>query len=153
GRPASEAIGRSIGDVLATEFPTSAAAVREAVLASGDWEGEVRQIGANRETLIVHSRHALIRGTAGGEESVLQVNRNVTARRKAEDALLRSESKFRRLAGANIIGMCFGHVSGLVTEANDEFLRIIGYSRQDLESGNLRVDDFRDPAWQAEDER
>jgi PAS domain S-box-containing protein len=147
GRTSAEAIGKNIDEVLATEFPESAAGVRDAVRQSGEWEGEVRQRGAGGETLIVQSRHALIRGAAGEPDSFLEVNRNVTARRKAEDALLRSESKFRRLSDANIIGVGFANLAGFVTDANDEFLRIIGYSRQDLASGSLRIDAFRDPDW------
>ena len=41
------------------------------------------------------------------------------------------------LANSNIIGLVFADASGEIREANDEFLRIVGYSREDLKAGKL----------------
>src|SRR5262249_1892217 len=45
------------------------------------------------------------------------------------------EGKIRRLVDANIIGIFVADLEGRVVEANDAFLRIIGYEREDLDSG------------------
>jgi PAS domain S-box-containing protein len=57
------------------------------------------------------------------------------------------EAKIRRLVDANIIGIFFGDLEGRIVEANDAFLRIIGYDREDLVSGRLRWTDLTPPEW------
>ena len=52
-----------------------------------------------------------------------------------------------RLADSNIIGILFSNPSGQIDDANDEFLRIVGYSRQDLQSGKLNWRSLTPPEW------
>ena len=63
------------------------------------------------------------------------------------------EAKVRSLVDANIIGIFTWHTDGRVFEANEEFLRIIGYCREDLASGRLRWTDFTLPEWRERDAR
>jgi PAS domain S-box-containing protein len=56
--------------------------------------------------------------------------------------LTESEAKFRRLVDSNIVGISIWHLDGRVLEANEAFLRIVGYERDDLISGRLRWTDF-----------
>jgi PAS domain-containing protein len=77
-------------------------------------------------------------------------------RKKAEEAFRRSElenahlyrdvaereRKIRRLIDANIIGICMWNFQGAVLEANDAFLHIVQYSREDLVSGGVRWTDL-----------
>src|SRR5262249_690654 len=48
------------------------------------------------------------------------------------------EARVRRLIDANIIGISIWHADGRILDANDEFLRIVGYDRADLVSGRMR---------------
>ena len=47
------------------------------------------------------------------------------------------ESRIRRLIDSNVVGIFFWTMSGAITEANDEFLRLAGYSRHALLRGEL----------------
>ncbi|HKI93698.1 MAG TPA: PAS domain S-box protein [Gemmatimonadales bacterium] len=69
-------------------------------------------------------------------------------RRRAEEALRASEARFRRLVDSNLIGIVFWHRSGLITDANDAFLRMLGYSRDDLEAGRLNYRTLTPPEHQ-----
>jgi PAS domain S-box-containing protein len=51
--------------------------------------------------------------------------------------LTESEAKFRRLFDSNIVGICTWDLDGRVLEANEMFLRLVGYERDDLKSGRL----------------
>jgi PAS domain S-box-containing protein len=51
--------------------------------------------------------------------------------------LQQREAKIRRLVESNIIGVLIWDLEGQILEANDEFLRIVGYDRDDLVSGRL----------------
>src|SRR5579859_3188512 len=56
--------------------------------------------------------------------------------------LAEREAKIRRLVDANIVGILVWGLDGLVLEANDAFLRMLGYEREDLAAGHLRWTDL-----------
>ncbi|MEG4989084.1 PAS domain S-box protein [Microcoleus sp. BR0-C5] len=78
---------------------------------------------------------------------------DVTARKQAEAALQASEEKLRMLAEANLIGIIFGDVNGGIVEANDEFLRIVGYTREQLQRGELNWIEITPPEYQSLDKK
>jgi PAS domain S-box-containing protein len=65
--------------------------------------------------------------------------------------LAEREARVRNLVDANIIGIFTWHTDGRVFDANEEFLRIIGYTRENLTS--LRWTDFTLPEWHEPDAR
>lgn len=87
--------------------------------------------------------------------------RNVVASRAAisaentrlSKALEQREARLRRLVDSNIIGILIGRPDGYVQEANQAFLRIIGYDQADLDAGRLRRTELTPPEWRDRDER
>lgn len=73
----------------------------------------------------------------GGDEGVAFVL-DITALKRTEDALRRSEARFRRLFDANTVGVLFWDADGGIPEANDAFLQMVGYTRDDLAAGRVR---------------
>jgi PAS domain S-box-containing protein len=63
------------------------------------------------------------------------------------------EKKIRRLVDANIIGIIIWEVEGRFLEANDAFLRIVGYDREDLVSGLVHRTAITPPEWRDRDAR
>ena len=63
------------------------------------------------------------------------------------------EAKIRRLVDANILGICMWNLEGAIVGANEAFLRMLQYSREDLASGGLRWTDLTPAAWRDRDER
>src|SRR5262249_15999979 len=61
------------------------------------------------------------------------------------------EAKIRRLVDANIVGITIWDLEGQIVEANDAFLRIVGYDREDLASGHLRWPDLTPAEWRDRD--
>jgi PAS domain S-box-containing protein len=61
------------------------------------------------------------------------------------------EAKIRRLVDANIIGILIIDLGGQIIEANDAFLRMVGYEREDLVSGRIRWTELTPPDWRARD--
>jgi PAS domain S-box-containing protein len=57
------------------------------------------------------------------------------------------EAKIRRLVDANIIGIFIWDFEGRISEANDTFLRMVGYDREDLVSGRVHWTDLTPPEW------
>jgi PAS domain S-box-containing protein len=60
--------------------------------------------------------------------------------------------KIRRLVDANIIGIFIFDADGRIVEANDAFLKIAGYDREDLKSGRLRRTDLAPAEYSDRDE-
>ena len=63
------------------------------------------------------------------------------------------EGRIRRLVDANIIGIVICDVEGRIHEANDAFLRIVGYDREDLVSQDVRWTDMTPPEWRERDQQ
>jgi PAS domain S-box-containing protein len=63
------------------------------------------------------------------------------------------EGKIRRLVDANIVGIFTYDLEGQILEANDAFLRIVGYDRDDLLLGRVRWTDLTPPEWLERDRR
>jgi PAS domain S-box-containing protein len=63
------------------------------------------------------------------------------------------EAKIRRLVEANIVGVMVTDLDGRVLGANDAFLQMVRYTRDDLTSGRLRWTELTPPDWQAATER
>jgi PAS domain S-box-containing protein len=64
------------------------------------------------------------------------------------------EAKIRRLVEANIIGIFVWKLGGRIIEANDAFLALVGYDRQDLRSGRIPGrSDMTPPEWRDVDRR
>jgi PAS domain S-box-containing protein len=60
------------------------------------------------------------------------------------------EAKIRRLVDSNIIGIFFAR-QGRIVDANDAFLRILGYERDEIAWGQLRWADLSPPEWRERD--
>jgi PAS domain S-box-containing protein len=63
------------------------------------------------------------------------------------------EAKIRRLVDANIIGIFIADREGRILEANDAYLRIVGYDREDLVLGRLHRTELTPPEWREVHER
>ena len=62
------------------------------------------------------------------------------------------EAKVRQLVEANIVGIVMFTLDGVITEANDAFLHMLRYDRDDLTSGRIRWPDLTPPEWRSLDE-
>jgi PAS domain S-box-containing protein len=63
------------------------------------------------------------------------------------------ETRIRRLFESNIIGIFFWHLNGAIDQANDAFLDIVGYSRDELLSRRVSWADMTPPEHVGADER
>jgi PAS domain S-box-containing protein len=58
-------------------------------------------------------------------------------RKHAEVRLRESDERFRRVVESDMMGIMFWETDGAITDGNDAFLEMIGYSRGDLAAGAL----------------
>ena len=107
-------------------------------------EAQVEGLEAGADDYLVKpfsARELLARVTAHIELARLREEVQRAAGRAGEEA------RIRRLINANIIGIVFWNLAGAITEANDTFLDLVGYSREELVSGKVRWTDMTPPEW------
>jgi PAS domain S-box-containing protein len=111
-----------------------------------DFEHEYRLLLPDGRVKHVHAiAHALL-GAFGDREFIGAVT-DITERKTTED-------KIRRLVDANILGVFIGDIeSARVVGANEAFLRMLQYSREDLVSRRMPWADLTPPEWRERDER
>jgi PAS domain S-box-containing protein len=75
----------------------------------------------------------------------------VAERERAAEALRRSEARVRRLVESNIIGIATGDLDGKVIDANDAFLALLGFTKEDVAAGSMRWDALTPPEYREAD--
>jgi len=63
------------------------------------------------------------------------------------------EAKVGRLVEANVVGIVLWNLEGAITGANEAFLRMVQFDREDLVSGRVRWTDLTPAEWRGSDER
>ncbi len=77
----------------------------------------------------------------------------ITDRKQTEEALGQSLQRLRRFYEASLIGVMYWNMDGKITDANDKFLDMVGYSREDLERGAIDWVHMTPPEYKHFDER
>lgn len=96
---------------------------------------------------VLESTASVIRNSNGPPEKLVIVNRDVTKRKHAEEALRQSESSFGALFQGAPYGIYRARVAGELLEVNPALQKMLGYeSERELLQANLANDIYRDPA-------
>ena len=133
GWSSAEALGRAPFDLLKTRYPRPLEEIEAELIRSGRWEGELVQRRRDGEAIVVDGRWALIRSPEGEPEGILEINRDITARRQAEHQLQQSQERLRLLIDSVRDYAIFGlDPHGYVTSWNAAGVRIYGYVEDEI---------------------
>ena len=88
---------------------------------------------------------------ANGNLEIVGALMDVTENTRLYHDLTEREAKIRRLVDANIIGVFIGDLDGRILEANDAFLRIVGYDCEDVTAGRVNWKDLTPQDWRERD--
>jgi PAS domain S-box-containing protein len=78
---------------------------------------------------------------------------DITERKRTEQALRESEHRLRRFYEAGIVGVIYWTMDGEIVDANDRFLEMVGYTREELEAGRVDWRHMTPPEFAYLDER
>ncbi len=87
------------------------------------------------------------------ENLKFQVAKREKAEAEVRELARGLEAKIRRLVDANVVGIAMWNLEGSIIEANDAFLQMVQYDREDLTCGRVRWTDLTPSEWRGSDER
>lgn len=100
GWDADAARGQPALELLTTRHAEPLSVIEARLLADGTWSGELARTSADGRDLIVEANWSVRRDADGAPVGIVETARDITAQRGAEDALRRSERRYRNLFGA-----------------------------------------------------
>ncbi|HEV2491276.1 MAG TPA: PAS domain S-box protein [Candidatus Acidoferrales bacterium] len=121
----TEACGHITHELLRSQYPQPLSEIESTVIEKGGWEGELVHQTSEGKEVTVASRWSLRREPDGQPVSILEVNRDITARKKAE-------AKFRDLLEAAPDAMVIVDQQGTIVLANAQTQKLFGYTTQEL---------------------
>jgi PAS domain S-box-containing protein len=87
GWPWQEVIGKNSQQLLQVESPISIEEIREELLRTGRWEGELRKKKADGSGVVVASRWSLRKDEAGRPLAILETNNDISDRKRREEEI------------------------------------------------------------------
>lgn len=90
GWTADEALGRSAAELLYKD-PSSFQDAYKRVMETGEWVGELEQLGKDGQERIVEGRWTLVRAADGQPRAILSINTDVTEKKQLAALLLRAQ--------------------------------------------------------------
>ena len=122
-----------------------------------DWAARADAL-EQRKTWLIASDVVVVAAFAGAALAFARLEARRRRKATEENVQLHSdledrEGKIRRLVDANIIGIFMWNVDGRITDANEAFLRMLGYGRDDLDKAGLRWTALTPAEWHHLDER
>ncbi|MDQ2918966.1 MAG: PAS domain S-box protein, partial [Verrucomicrobiota bacterium] len=129
GWSAEEAVGKNVHGLLQTTFHNGATDLEEILRSESHWEGELQQVRRDGEVINVAS-HWTLKGF-GTLSQRLQINTDITARKKAEEALRVSEERYRRFVDEGFTANFIMRPDGSLITCNPAFVRIFGFNSEE----------------------
>ncbi len=126
GWSASEVIGQPVDEILQSEyFDHQPEQVYQQLLERGIWKGEVIQKHKDSTRINILASVSLIKDSTGKPVGAVAVNRDITKRKRAEEAQAKLEEQLRQAQKLESIGRLAG---GIAHDFNNLLVPIIGYA-------------------------
>jgi PAS domain S-box-containing protein len=110
------------------------------VIANGDtlWETEYRFRRKDGSYALVLDRAYALKDEKGQICRMLGSMQDISRRKQTEEALRLSEERLKKVLSIDTVGVIYFDFEGNIHDANEAFLRMCGYSKQQLLSGEVR---------------
>ncbi len=152
GYSVADVNGKGFGDYIAhDDLESAASAFRRAI--GGERINALALRLKSADNTLLHLEINLAPLTTNGSIIGLQgIARDVTHRKHNEETLRESEARLLRFYQSNLLGVFYWNMNGKVTDANNKFLDIVGYTREELASGQINLITMTPPEYRYLDE-
>jgi len=111
--------------------------IEQAVKEKMPLDSEYRVIHPNGEVHWINALGNTTYDDSGKPFHMAGLCTDITRRKQAEEALIESESRLHRVYDSGMLGILYWNMNGQIIDANDKFLEIVGYSKDDLVTGKI----------------
>ena len=134
GWRSEEALEKNTRSLFQTEFPRPVEEIKARLLAHGHWEGELIHIRKDGARLTVDSHWVLHRDEQGRPKAILEVNNDITERKRAEEKSMRLATAVEQSGDSIVITDTDGNISYV----NPAFEQTTGYTSAEVLGKNPR---------------
>lgn len=129
GWSAEEAVGKISQELLQTGFPDSLQAMQAEMQRTREWEGELTHRCRDNRRIVVASRWSLLRDDENNPNAIMEINRDITDRKRAEEALDQARRRFESVLDCLPVMVCLLTPECQISFANQAFKRQFGESQ------------------------
>ena len=130
--------------------------VLPAVIKDGRWCGQLsmRHFVTGATIPVLYDLFRVDDPVTGRPVNFATITRDLTGQKTEEDRLRRSEARLRRVFESNVVGMIRWDLDrSLILDANAEFIRMTGFTRDDVAAGRVNFRDLTPPEWASRNEQ
>nr|WP_321162422.1 PAS domain-containing protein [Nostoc sp. KVJ3] len=117
-----------------------------------EYDIEYRSVWSDGSIHWIAAKGRIFSDAEGRPIKMMGTAQDITQRKQVENDLRQRETQLRRLVDSNIIGIMFA-TPDYITEANEAFLEMVGYTREELLAGKVRRQQITPPEYHALDEQ
>ncbi|MBN4002353.1 PAS domain-containing protein [Nostoc sp. LPT] len=115
-----------------------------------DYDIEYRTLWSDGSIHWISAKGRVFYDADGKPVRMMGTTQDITQRKQVENDLRQRETQLRRLVDSNIIGIMFA-TPDYITEANEAFLEMVGYTREELLAGKILRQHITPPEYHALD--
>jgi PAS domain S-box-containing protein len=117
-----------------------------------EYEIEYRSLWSDGSIHWIAAKGRIFYDAEGKAVRMMGTAQDITRRKQIENDLRQRETQLRRLVDSNIIGIMFA-TPDYITEANEAFLEMVGYTREELLAGKINRQQMTPPEYKALDQQ
>jgi PAS domain S-box-containing protein len=136
GWSAAEALGKISHSLLQTKFPVPLPTIEKCVTEQGEWQGELKHTARDGKEIIVTTRWSILRNNNGEAQAILEIDRDITEHKKAEEALAEAKEFSENLIHTANVMILSLDANGNIILLNEAAEKITGYSFAELKGKN-----------------
>lgn len=138
GKPAEEVLGGDDRGLFPPDQASAVMAIDRRIQESGGTETYEEALTTTSGQTVFLATKGPLRNAQGEVIGSFGISRDITERKHAADALLAAKVRLERVIDNHAVGIMFWDWSrGVLVDANDHFLKTMGYSRDEVQAGSL----------------
>ena len=141
-----EVIGKKLIDLVRVDKSLFKSDPLGGTAPSQGWEGELLNCRKDGSVFTIHLTVSPIHDDSGQTIALVGVSQDITARKRAEEALRASEEQYRLLFQRNLAGVYRASLDGKLLDCNEAAVRILGYGSIEEALSNSLWDFYYEPA-------